>query len=58
MFVYDSSGVPYNLFTAPDRQVIIQSDYTIHFIVQDFSPADVLVPGIVYVFVDHFAELR
>ena len=51
MLVYDSSGLFDDAFAAPDRQIMIQRDLTIYFIVQNLSPADVLVPGIVDVFV-------
>ena len=58
MVVYDSSGLSHNAFALPDRQVIVQSDHTVPFIVQDLSSADILVPGIVDVLVDHFRQLR
>ena len=58
MVVYDSSGLSHNAFALPDRQVIVQRDHAIPFIVQNLPSADILVSGAVDVFVDHFAELR
>ena len=57
MLVYDSSGLFHDAFASPDRQIMIQRDLTIYFIVQNLSPADVLVPGVVDVFVDQLGQL-
>ena len=57
MLVYDSPGLFDDAFAAPDRQIMIQRNLAVNFIVQNLSPADVLVPGVVDVFVDQLGQL-
>ena len=57
MLVYDSPGLFHDAFASPDRQIMIQRNLAVNFIVQNLSPADVLVPGVVDVFVDQLGQL-
>lgn len=57
MLVYDSPGLFDDAFAAPYRQIMIQRNLAVNFIVQNLSPADVLVPGVVDVFVDQLGQL-
>ena len=56
MLVYDSPGLFDDAFAAPDRKIMIQRNLAVHFIVQNLSPADVLVPGAVNIFVDDHGQ--